>query len=456
MSWSSRTTPTSADASGLRLEQRAARRRAGRRSWSRRSASRPRRRRARAFARALAPSPRPDPALLVRAVRYSSRSRRLRAAARDDVSLQGADAADSGARDDRPAARPRDARARRVGARARACESCRGRSTTCARWSRSSTSASTGSSRTSPRWRGSSPRRARRALASRRATPGSEARAVARARRARRARATTSASPSAGCSPRRDRAQRDRAALAERALERATACAAARSASRATGTRRRAGRRRSAGCARGRSSRRGRRAPACTSRRTASPGALLDAAHVRVDRQHVAAEREVADRRRRCTGRRRQLGQVVGPAVRGDVLRRAVQVDGAPVVAEPLPGDDHVGRRMRRRARRPSASARARRVQRGITRSTCVCCSITSLTRIAYGSRVSRHGSGRLFWLYQAKSAAFTVPSVVASRGSDQGDAGWRSGAPSRHGREVRPATPSDASPPHRRARRRR
>lgn len=40
------------------------------------------------------------------------------------------------------------------------------------------------------------------------------------------------------------------------------------------------------------------------------------------------------------------------------------------------------------------------------------CCNITSETRIEYGSVVSRHGKGRLFWLYQAKSASFTLLSL--------------------------------------------
>ena len=77
-----------------------------------------------------------------------------------------------------------------------------------------------------------------------------------------------------------------------------------------------------------------------------SPGALLDALHVRVDGQDVAAEREVADRSRGVRADAGQLGQVVRPPVGRDVLRGAVQADRAPVVAEALPLDDHVrGRR---------------------------------------------------------------------------------------------------------------
>src|SRR3954451_7660873 len=47
-------------------------------------------------------------------------------------------------------------------------------------------------------------------------------------------------------------------------------------------------------------------------------------------------------------------------------------------------------------------------VQRGTTRSTCVCCSITSETRIAYGSRVFRQGRSRPFSRYQSDSSSCT------------------------------------------------
>src|ERR671923_2124697 len=46
--------------------------------------------------------------------------------------------------------------------------------------------------------------------------------------------------------------------------------------------------------------------------------------------------------------------------------------------------------------------------QRGTTRSTCVCWSITSLTRIAYGSRVCRHGRSRPFAAYHSDNRAST------------------------------------------------
>ena len=46
------------------------------------------------------------------------------------------------------------------------------------------------------------------------------------------------------------------------------------------------------------------------------------------------------------------------------------------------------------------------------TFSTRYCCSITSLTRIAYGYRVRRQGRSRPFWLYQAKSSSFTPTSL--------------------------------------------
>src|ERR671939_257831 len=42
---------------------------------------------------------------------------------------------------------------------------------------------------------------------------------------------------------------------------------------------------------------------------------------------------------------------------------------------------------------------------RGTTRATCVCWSMTSLTRMAYGSRVARHGRSRRTAAYQRSSA---------------------------------------------------
>ena len=76
-------------------------------------------------------------------------------------------------------------------------------------------------------------------------------------------------------------------------------------------------------------------------------------ADVRVDREHGLAEGLVADRAGGVGPDPRQLGQVVGPAVLGDVPRGPMQVERAPVVAEPLPLPDHVGgRRGRERSRR--------------------------------------------------------------------------------------------------------
>ena len=97
------------------------------------------------------------------------------------------------------------------------------------------------------------------------------------------------------------------------------------------------------------------------------------------------AEREVPDRGGGVRADAGQLGQVVRPAALGDHARGAVQGERAPVVAEPLPLADHV-------AGDAAASAvgvgqrSSQASQRGMTRSTCVCCSITSETRIAYGS----------------------------------------------------------------------
>src|ERR1043166_8253751 len=54
----------------------------------------------------------------------------------------------------------------------------------------------------------------------------------------------------------------------------------------------------------------------------------------------------------------------------------------------------------------------SQRRQRGTTRSTCVCCDITSLTRIAYGSLVFRQGRSLPFWLNQAKRSSSTDESL--------------------------------------------
>ena len=92
-----------------------------------------------------------------------------------------------------------------------------------------------------------------------------------------------------------------------------------------------------------------------------------------------------------------------------------MQVEPAAVVAEPLPGADHVGgsRGGERGGRRPALEPGE---IRGITRSTCVCCSITSLTRIAYGSVVLRQGRSRPFVWYQARSSSSTGASSRAAR----------------------------------------
>src|SRR5690348_6704853 len=55
----------------------------------------------------------------------------------------------------------------------------------------------------------------------------------------------------------------------------------------------------------------------------------------------------------------------------------------------------------------------SQRSQRGTTRSTCVCCDMTSLTRISYGSREERQGRGRPFSPNQAKSWASTWERLV-------------------------------------------
>ncbi len=70
--------------------------------------------------------------------------------------------------------------------------------------------------------------------------------------------------------------------------------------------------------------------------------ASLDTLDIDVDGQHVLPEREAHDRCRRVAPHAWELGQIHRPAAGGDVPRRAVQVERAPVVAEPLPFADHV------------------------------------------------------------------------------------------------------------------
>ena len=113
-------------------------------------------------------------------------------------------------------------------------------------------------------------------------------------------------------------------------------------------------------------------------------GASLDALHVDVARQHVLAERKVpyrGGRVRADAGERRQIGRPAVPRHQdGCPVERS---SATPVVAETLPFADHLGRRGRGKRARRSASARARPRSAGTTRSTCVCCSMTSLTRMA-------------------------------------------------------------------------
>ena len=190
-----------------------------------------------------------------------------------------------------------------------------------------------------------------------------------------------------------------------------TACAAARSASRATGRR----------AASGQTPQRGMRA-----RQTVAPRSKSACAHAAVERvagalarrgrrcvdgQHVVAEGEVARPRPRCTGRRRAARvRSSGQPSRGDELRRAVQVRArggcsrAPatrrITSPGRGGRERLGGRPALEPRRGSA---------GTTRSTCVCCSITSQTRIAYGSRVRRQGRSRPVRPYQARSSSSTA-----------------------------------------------
>ena len=73
--------------------------------------------------------------------------------------------------------------------------------------------------------------------------------------------------------------------------------------------------------------------------------ALADARHVHVHGKYRPAEGEAADGVRRVAADSGKLGEILGPAMSGDMLRRPVQVDRAPVVAEPLPRADDLRER---------------------------------------------------------------------------------------------------------------
>ena len=96
----------------------------------------------------------------------------------------------------------------------------------------------------------------------------------------------------------------------------------------------------------------------------APAGALEHAPHVHVGGQDGLAEGEAPDRRRRVRADARQRGEVLGPARIGDQAGRAVERQGAPVVAEALPLADHLRRARRgervevRPARHPRLEAR--------------------------------------------------------------------------------------------------
>ena len=71
-------------------------------------------------------------------------------------------------------------------------------------------------------------------------------------------------------------------------------------------------------------------------------GALAHAAHVRILREHGLAEGEILHGGRGVRAHSGQGGQVAGPAVASDLLRRAQEIHPAAVVAKALPGADDV------------------------------------------------------------------------------------------------------------------
>ena len=128
--------------------------------------------------------------------------------------------------------------------------------------------------------------------------------------------------------------------------------------------------------------------------------------------------------------------------------RGPVQVDGPAVVAEPGPrGHDRTGGSGRARGRIGNRSRNA--PYRDTTRSTWVCCNITSLTRTAHGSRVRRQGRSRPCWSNQSSTACWRRTSSCRSAPPP-----WSPGAASRPTRgrrrragagagRRRPSTPS-------------
>ena len=140
----------------------------------------------------------------------------------------------------------------------------------------------------------------------------------------------------------------------------------------------------------------------------ADEDAIQHARHVGVENGLALAEREAANRaggvladaleRQQRLAIARQLAVVVLDRL----LRDGLQALRPDVVAERPP---------RLRSRPPAAPRRARRTTGtssshswyfGSTRSTCVCCSMISETRMWYGSSVVRHGRSRPFLRYHA------------------------------------------------------
>ena len=135
---------------------------------------------------------------------------------------------------------------------------------------------------------------------------------------------------------------------------------------------------------------------------TGAPGHPAQHPHrVHVEHAHVGLERERQHRpgrvrpdprqREQLGQRRRHPASVPGHHQGGG----AVEVDGPAVVAEPRPRPHHLGHRMRPRRRPGRGSAPAAPASGPTTRATWVCCSASSATRTAHGSRVRRQGRSR-------------------------------------------------------------
>ena len=145
---------------------------------------------------------------------------------------------------------------------------------------------------------------------------------------------------------------------------------------------------------------------------------------VGVENGGALAEREAADRAGRVGAdalereQRLLVGRQLAAVARDRLARDRLQALRPDVVAERIP------RRRSLRASGAAASASSdgylssHSAYFGSTRSTCVCCSMISETRMWYGSSVLRHGRSRPWRRYQASSRCAKPPAIGRQRAS--------------------------------------